>query len=161
MKLKKPKNLILMNTKHCLLACGLMLAAATMQAQVATDGATDSVVVAELDEHVGGSGADVVDQPDVMPTFPGGVEAIGRVLSRELEYPKKEMKKGVQGRVIVSFVVQTNGKVGDVKVMKSVSPGLDAEAVRAVKQLRGWNPGTKNGQPVNTRYTLPVNFKLP
>lgn len=143
-----------MNTKQFLLALLLTLPCCLMQAQ------TDTIKVADLDEHVVGAGADVVGQPDVMPTFPGGNEALSRVLSRNLVYPKKEEKQGIQGRVLVSFIVQTNGKVGDVKVMQSVSPGLDAEAVRVVKLLRGWNPGTKNGQPVNTRYCLPVNFKL-
>lgn len=157
-----------MNTKQILLSVLLMLTHVSMQAQIPTRAEMDSIfvalcegyidTVAELDEHIVGAGANVV--PDAMPTFPGGKEALSRVLSRNLTYPEKERKNGVQGRVIVSFIVQTNGKVGDVKVMKSVSPGLDAEAVRVVKLLRGWNPGTKNGQPVNTRYCLPVNFKL-
>ena len=111
-------------------------------------------------EVIEGSGAELVDKPDQMPTFPGGLDGWTKYLYRNLTYPEKELKNKVEGRVLVQFVVMANGKVRDVKVVKSVSPGLDAEAVRVIKKSRGWNPGIKDGKPVNTKFTVPIRFAL-
>ena len=111
-------------------------------------------------ETIAGSGGDVIDQPDQMPTYPGGMEGWTKYLYRNLTYPEKELRKRIEGRVLVQFVVMANGKVRDVKVIQSVSPGLDAEAVRVIKKSRGWNPGIKDGKPVNTKFTVPIRFAL-
>ena len=111
-------------------------------------------------EIIEGSGAELVETPDQMPTFPGGIDGWTKYLHRNLTYPPKELKNKVEGRVLVQFVVMANGKVRDVKVLQSVSPGLDAEAVRVIKKSRGWNPGIKDGKAVNTKFTVPIRFAL-
>jgi len=94
-----------------------------------------------------------------MPQFPGGNEAMQKYIAENLKYPKTAIK-GEQGRVIVSFVINKRGKVGDVKLIRSVSPELDAEAVRVIQGMPDWIPGKQRGKAVNVRYTIPIVFKL-
>ena len=94
-----------------------------------------------------------------MPQFPGGNEAMQKYIAENLKYPKTATK-GEQGRVIVSFVINKRGKVGDVKLIRSVSPELDAEAVRVIQDMPDWIPGKQRGKAVNVRYTIPIVFKL-
>ena len=95
-----------------------------------------------------------------MPQFPGGDAALMKFLSSNINYPQVAMENGVQGRVIVQFVVTKNGTVGEVKVIRSVDRDLDKEAVRLCKSLPKFIPGKMNGQAVNVWYTLPITFKL-
>ena len=95
-----------------------------------------------------------------MPTFPGGEAALMKYLSSHIQYPTMAAENNVQGRVVVQFVVTKTGKVGEVKVVRSVDKDLDREAVRVCKSLPNFVPGRQNGQPVNVWYTLPVTFKL-
>lgn len=97
---------------------------------------------------------------DKMPVFPGGEAALMTYVRDEISYPDDAADKNIQGRVIVQFVVDTLGQVGDVKVVRSVDDALDREAVRVVKTLPSFTPGIRKGKPVNVWYTLPVNFKL-
>ena len=101
------------------------------------------------------------EEPDVMPEFPGGLEALLDFLRDNIRYPKMALKNKVQGRVIVGFVVQKTGKVGQIKVLESVDQDLAEEAVRVVKSLPDFTPGLVNDEPVNVWFTLPVNFMLP
>lgn len=100
---------------------------------------------------------DVVEQ---MPTFPGGDGALFEYLSKNIRYPAVAEENGVQGRVIVTFVVERNGSITDVKVVKSVDPSLDKEAMRVVKSMPNWIPGKQNGQAVRVKFTVPVTFRL-
>ena len=100
---------------------------------------------------------DVVEQ---MPSFPGGMKALFDYLDKNIKYPAKAVKNKIQGRVIVQFTVDEKGNLSDIKVVKSVEPYLDAEAVRVVKSMPRWNPGMQNGKAVKVRYTLPVTFRL-
>ena len=100
---------------------------------------------------------DVVEQ---MPSFPGGMGALMSWLSQNIKYPVIAAENGVQGRVIVQFVVEKDGSVTDVHVAKSVDPSLDKEAARVVKAMPKWNPGKQNGSAVRVKYTVPVTFKL-
>ena len=100
---------------------------------------------------------DVVEQ---MPSFPGGMPALMQWLSQNIKYPVIAAENGVQGRVIVQFVVEKDGSVTDVHVAKSVDPSLDKEATRVVKAMPKWNPGKQNGSAVRVKYTVPVMFKL-
>ena len=95
-----------------------------------------------------------------MPQFPGGDAALMKFLSSNINYPQVAMENGVQGRVIVQFVVTKNGTVGEVKVIRSVDRDLDKEAIRLCKSLPKFIPGKMNGQAVNVWYTLPITFKL-
>ena len=95
-----------------------------------------------------------------MPQFPGGDAALMKFLSSNINYPQVAMENGIQGRVIVQFVVTKNGSVGEVKVIRSVDRDLDKEAIRLCKSLPKFIPGKMNGQAVNVWYTLPITFKL-
>jgi len=98
-----------------------------------------------------------VEQP---PTFPGGEAALYKFIGDNLRYPTVAQENGVEGRVIIQFVVQKDGSIGQAKVARSVDPDLDKEALRVVKKLPKFVPGKMNGQAVNVWYTLPVRFKL-
>lgn len=100
---------------------------------------------------------EVIEQ---MPTFPGGEEALLKYLSNNVKYPVIAQENGVQGRVIVRFVVTKNGDVDRIEVVRSVESSLDKEAVRVVKSMPRWIPGKQGGENVSVWFTLPVNFKL-
>ena len=95
-----------------------------------------------------------------MPQFPGGDQALMKYLSSHINYPPMAAENNVQGKVVVQFVVEKDGKVGEVKVIRSVDKDLDREAVRVCKTLPKFTPGRQNGQAVRVWYTLPVQFKL-
>ena len=95
-----------------------------------------------------------------MPQFPGGEAALMKYLSSHINYPPMAAENNVQGKVILQFVVEKDGRVGEVKVARSVDKDLDKEAIRVVKSLPKFTPGRQNGQPVRVWYTLPVTFKL-
>ncbi|MDO4801264.1 MAG: energy transducer TonB [Prevotellaceae bacterium] len=115
------------------------------------------VVEAPPEEVVEEKVFDVVEQ---MPDFPGGMSALMQYLSKHIKYPVIAEENGIQGRVIVTFVVEKNGSITDVQVIKSVDPSLDKEAVRVVKSMPHWIPGKQNGSAVRVKYTLPVTFRL-
>ena len=94
------------------------------------------------------------------PEFPGGQEAMMKFLADSIRYPRESMEKGVQGRVICNFVVMKDGSVSDVQVVRGVDPLIDSEAVRVLKLMPDWKPGTQRGKAVNVQYTLPVVFRL-
>lgn len=100
---------------------------------------------------------DVVETP---PAFPGGTTGLMRFLRESIKYPAEAVAKETEGRVMVSFIVDKEGAVGDVKVVRGVSPELDAEAVRVVEAMPEWKPGRNRGRAVNVRYMLPVIFRL-
>ena len=102
----------------------------------------------------------VFDTVEQMPSFPGGQAALFQWLSSNLKYPVVAEDNGVQGRVIVTFVVERDGSITDVKVVKSVDPSLDKEAVRLVKSMPKWIPGKQKGEAVRVKYTVPVTFRL-
>ena len=97
---------------------------------------------------------------ETMPQFPGGPTGLIKYLSERLVYPKLAEKNGIQGRVITSFVVNKDGSITDVKVVKSVDSLLDKEAVRVVSLMPKWIPGTLNGKAVRVKYHIPVTFRL-
>ena len=94
------------------------------------------------------------------PTFPGGTAALMSWLSQKIKYPVIAAENGVKGRVIVQFVVEKDGSITDVVVVKSVDPSLDKEATRVIKNMPHWIPGRQNGSPVRVRFTVPVTFTL-
>ena len=102
----------------------------------------------------------VFDVVEEMPSFPGGQGALMAFLSSNIKYPVVAQENGVQGRVIVGFVVEKDGSISDVKVMRSVDPSLDREAQRVVRAMPRWKPGKQNGSAVRVKYTVPVVFRL-
>ena len=99
----------------------------------------------------------VVEQ---MPAFPGGDAALMKYLSENIKYPEAAEKAGEQGRVVVNFIVEKDGAISNVNVVRSVTPTLDAEAVRVIKAMPKWVPGKQDGQSVRVKYNVPVSFRL-
>lgn len=102
----------------------------------------------------------VFDVVEVMPSFPGGQGALMSYLSSHVKYPVVAQENGVQGRVTVSFVVERDGSITDVHVVRSVDPSLDREAARVVSTMPNWQPGKQNGSAVRVKFNVPVQFKL-
>ena len=100
---------------------------------------------------------DVVEQ---MPSFPGGISGLRTYLNQNIRYPAEAQENCVQGRVVVSFVVEKDGHISDVTVLRSVEPSLDKEAVRVIRNMPRWSPGKQGGEPVRVRYNVPVSFRL-
>ena len=100
---------------------------------------------------------DVVED---MPAFPGGMEAMIQFISSNIKYPADAKKQKVDGRVLVNFVVEKDGSITEVKVVKPTFPSLDAEAIRVVKAMPKWKPGYQRGQAVRVQFTMPINFSL-
>ncbi len=100
---------------------------------------------------------DVVEQ---MPEFPGGMEALFKYMAENMKYPEDAKKQQVEGRVLVQFIVETDGSVSNTEVLMRVFPSLDAEAVRVISGMPKWIPGKQNGKVVRVKYTIPVSFRF-
>lgn len=98
--------------------------------------------------------------PDKMPEFPGGNKGLAEWLSANMKYPKEAQANKEQGRIVVRFVVNKDGKATDAKVVRSISPSINKEALRLIEAMPRWKPGEKDGQPVAVPFTLPITFKL-
>ena len=94
------------------------------------------------------------------PSFPGGQQALLDFLRQNVNYPEQAKKDSIEGRVVVGFVIDTDGSITDPKIVRSVHPLLDAEALRVVKLMPKWEPGSENGTPVKVKYNLPISFKI-
>jgi protein TonB len=95
-----------------------------------------------------------------MPEFPGGQEALNRYLVRNIKYPLLAQENGIQGRVVCQFVVNSDGSIVDISVVRGVEESLDKEAIRVIKSMPKWTPGRQGGKSVRVKYTLPIRFKL-
>ncbi len=95
------------------------------------------------------------------PEFPGGMEALYAFISNNVKYPKQALENGIQGKVYVTFVVEVDGSISNIKVLRDIGGGCGAEAVRVVKLMPKWKPGTQRGKAVRVQFNLPVEFKLP
>lgn len=101
-----------------------------------------------------------IDKVDEKPSFPGGESAMKSYLNSNVKYPAVAQENGVQGRVIVQFIIEKDGSISDVKISRSVYPSLDCEALRVVKAMPKWNPGKLNGIPARVKYEVPVVFRF-
>ncbi len=117
----------------------------------------DETTVVGYHTPVAGEVYDVVDK---MPEYPGGMAGLMQYLSKNIRYPAEAHTKGIQGRVTVSVIINAEGKAVNASIVRSVDPILDAEALRVASNMPGWSPGTKDGKPVNVKYTFPVVFRL-
>lgn len=102
----------------------------------------------------------VFDAVEQMPEFPGGRDQLNKYYESNLRYPEVAIENGIQGRVIVQFIVNTDGSISDATVIRSVDPACDEEALRVINSMPHWTPGQTNGKNVRVRYTLPVTFRL-
>ena len=102
----------------------------------------------------------VFDVCEHLPDFPGGINGLMTYLQQNVKYPESAEEKKEEGRVVVQFVIEKNGQLGDIKIDTSVSPALDEEALRVVKAMPNWTPGMHEGKLVRVRFNLPVSFRL-
>lgn len=102
----------------------------------------------------------VFDVVEKMPEYPGGQAALFEYLQKNVKYPADAEKKKVEGRVLVTFVVNTDGSITDIEVVRKTFPSLDAEAVRVISGMPKWKPGEQKGQKVRVKYTVPLTFRL-
>ena len=130
-----------------LVLCSISLCAQETQPQpIAADSVEDEVIFIPVDP---------------MPEFPGGQKALFDYLRFNTHYPKQAYRKGIQGRVVCQFVVKNNGKISNVKVVRSAgNKSLDREAVRVIRSMPKWKPAMYQGKPVSVKYTVPVTFRL-
>lgn len=97
---------------------------------------------------------------EAMPSYPGGEEAMRRYLSESIEYPQMARESGIQGRVFVTFVVERDGNITDVQILRGIGGGCDEEALRVIKNMPKWAPGKQRGKPVRVQFNMPIMFKL-
>ena len=95
-----------------------------------------------------------------MPEFPGGEKAMMQWIAQNIQYPKEAIDGHIEGRVVVSFIVEKDGSISNAEVKRSIHESLDKEALRVVNAMPKWKPGMENGQPVRARFHIPVSFKL-
>ena len=98
--------------------------------------------------------------PDVQPKYPGGMMECMKFLAKNIKYPEEAVKNKVEGRVIIQMVVKKDGSIANAKVVRSIDPLLDKEALRVINLMPKWKPGKNQGEAVRVRYTMPVMFKL-
>lgn len=130
-----------------------------IDADVDMDTEIEEFVPMDLDEE------EIVEEEifqvvESMPGFPGGDVELQRFLNKNISYPIMARESGIQGRVYVTFVVETDGSITDVRVLRGIGGGCDEEAVRVVKMMPKWNPGKQRGKPVRVQFNLPVRFVL-
>ena len=102
----------------------------------------------------------VLEKAEVMPEYPGGDQAMMDFVAKNVQYPQEARDKEISGRVLVSFVIEKDGSIADVKVVKGIGGGCDEEAVRVVKAMPKWKPGKDKGKPLRVSYMMPFTFKL-
>ncbi|HTN19826.1 MAG TPA: energy transducer TonB [Pelobium sp.] len=109
-----------------------------------------------------GSGTDIYNREfvEVMPEFPGGMKAWANFLTRNLNYPSAAAEIGISGKVLVSFVIEKNGEISNLKVLKGIGAGCDEEAMRVIKKSPFWKPGMQNGRAVRVAYIMPIVFRM-
>jgi len=125
-------------------------------AQVQTYVAPVAAVVEEEEE----SAQQIFTVVEEMPKFPGGDGELLQFINKGIKYPVIAQENGIQGRVIVTFVVNRDGSVVDAEVVRGVDPSLDKEALRVISTMPKWSPGKQRGKPVRVKYTVPITFRL-
>ena len=116
--------------------------------------------VVEEEEEEEESAQQIFTVVEKQPEFPGGTAELFKYLNKAIKYPVIAQENGIQGRVVCSFVVNRDGSIVDIQVMRGVDPSLDKEAMRVISEMPKWKPGEQRGKPVRVRFTLPVQFRL-
>lgn len=122
--------------------------------------AKEDIAAPEPPKHVVEETTKIFTNVEQMPMYPGGEGALLGYLRDNIHYPTVAAENGVQGRVVVGFVVERDGSITDVKILRGVDPSLDREAMRVVKSMPRWNPGKQNGSAVRVKFQVPVSFRL-
>ena len=133
------------------------------QVSVASVQGTDDVNgvdIADLDDHKVIVAEPILVGVEQEPQFPGGLDELMRFIKRNLVYPQQATDMGIEGRVVLRFVVNKNGEVSDIELLRKLDPVCDKEALRVVKMMPKWIPGRQNGRAVPVYYTLPIVYKL-
>ena len=104
--------------------------------------------------------AEIFTIVEEQPSFPGGEAALMEYLAKNISYPPMAKESGIQGTVFVTFVVEPNGSVTNVKILRGIGGGCDEEASRVVKNMPGWKAGKQRGKPVRVQFNLPIKFVL-
>ena len=128
----------------------------SLSEQSVSENKTATPVAIEVPDTLGKT----YDAVEVMPEFPGGTEALLSFIKDNLEYPQKAIDEQTEGRVIIRFVVNSNGEISDPTILKGINKNLDQAAIDVINKLPRWKPGQQDGQPVSVRFTLPIVFKL-
>ncbi|HYG15811.1 MAG TPA: energy transducer TonB [Bacteroidia bacterium] len=124
----------------------LFLSAQTDSTKMAADSAAEDTAIAQYSE--------------VLPEYPGGQEAMAKFISKKLKYPKKARKDGIEGKVIVQFVIERDGTTSNHTIVRDIGYGCGEEVVRIIKKMPKWKPGMQKGEAVRVKMVLPVNFKI-
>jgi protein TonB len=103
---------------------------------------------------------EVLRTVEKLPEFPGGIVEFMKWLTRNLQYPSLAERQHIEGKVVVSFIVNKDGSIASPRIEKSVNPMLDGEAIRVVRMMPRWKPGIMNGKPCRTMFAIPINFKI-
>ena len=102
----------------------------------------------------------IYDFPDVQPSFPGGDAEMMKFITKNIKYPAMDRENNIQGKVYIRFVVEPEGTITNIKIMRGVSKTIDAEAIRVVKLMPKWIPGQVKGKNIRAIYTIPISFRL-
>ena len=126
-----------------------------------TEAQTQTFVAPVVEEEEEESAQQIFTVVEEMPDFPdGGLQGLLKFLAKNIKYPVIAQENGIQGRVVCAFVVNKDGSIVDIEVLRGVDPSLDKEAVRVLGTMPKWKPGKQRGKPVRVKYTLPVMFRL-
>jgi TonB family protein len=134
-----------------------LLIEADLQVEVPED---QEILAMEVIEETESEEIQIFMVVEQMPEFPGGEEKLYKFLAENIHYPQMAKESGIQGRVFVTFVVERDGSVVDIRVLRGIGGGCDEEAIRVVKAMPKWIPGKQRGKPVRVQYNLPVKFTL-
>ncbi len=131
-----------------------------IEIDVEADQETEMEEYIPVEEEEEAEEAQIFTVVESMPGFPGGESARIKYLNENIKYPQMARESGIQGRVFVTFVVEKDGKVTDVRVLRGIGGGCDEEAVRVIKNMPNWNAGKQRGKPVRVQFNMPILFKL-
>ena len=160
MKLANPDDNLLINANGYFMASS-QITGTQFEVTLVRDASYQAAAEAEEDELVDGPDKNgVYNRVEDMPEFPGGVQGLLTFMSKNIQYPANARENNIQGRVLISFVVNEDGHLSDFEISKSANVELDNEAIRMAKSMPNWKPGSHEGKPVKVRYTVPVNFRL-
>ncbi len=133
---------------------------ATATWQPSSAATSDDIVSSEVDIETETNDSEAFDVVEKMPEYPGGIEGMMKFLQENIHYPETASKAGIQGRVLINFIVESDGRISNIHVVRKVNDDLDAEAVRVVGAMPKWTPGMQKGKAVRVKYTLPISFRL-